>query len=73
MAVKILKKGNLNRVNKKLTFSCENCGCIFTACNTDYKFQYGQGEGWYEIMCPYCRQYVTLNGDDAEEQLKGMN
>lgn len=75
MAIKILKKGNLNRFNKKLTFSCKDCGCIFTACNTDYKIQYSQreGEGWYEITCPYCKNWVTLNDDDAEKQWKGVN
>lgn len=70
-----MKKGNSDRINKKLTFSCENCGCIFTACNTDYKFQCNQygNESWYEIKCPYCRQYVTLNDDDAEKQWQGVN
>lgn len=68
--VVILKQGDLNRLKRTLRFGCQKCGCVFDADQDEYKSQYSQREmcGWYEIKCPCCESWVTLEDKEAQEQ-----
>ena len=68
--VVILKQGNLNRLKRTLRFECKKCGCVFDAEQDEYKSQYSQREmcGWYEIKCPCCEGWVTVDDKEAKRQ-----
>lgn len=63
--MKIIQKGDLNRLKKIKRFECGQCGCIFEAENTEYKYEFSQRDnyGWYEAHCPTCHRTVTLSDD----------
>ncbi len=59
--MKIIKAGNINKVNKTRQFTCPECGCIFEADKDEYVFSmdvYGQPDGYY-VTCPYCNSHYT--------------
>ena len=63
--MKIIKKGlsdvEVERLNRKpRQFTCEVCGCVFEADNTEYKHNYDQYEGdeWWTYDCPNCGRLV---------------
>lgn len=63
--MKILKKGlsdvEVERLNRKIRqFTCDVCGCVFEADNTEYKHNYDQYEGdeWWTCDCPNCGRLV---------------
>lgn len=60
--MKIIQSGDLKRLKKVIRFQCKECGCVFEADCTEYKWQYSQREnvGWYEIKCPTCDNWCTL-------------
>lgn len=61
--MKIIKPGDLSQLYKPITFKCDRCKCVFKADNTEYKHEYSQREDcdWYEIKCPTCGGWVTMN------------
>ena len=63
--MKIIRKGDLNRLKEIRQFECSACGCVFEAERGEYKYDYSQREdyGWYEIQCPTCTRWVTQKAD----------
>lgn len=57
--MEIIKPGNIEQTLKVLTFHCTNCGCVFSANNTEYSYggsQYNQP--YYKHPCPTCSRIV---------------
>ena len=50
----IIKEGNKDRFEKRRYFKCLNCGCLYSATKTEYKYDCDQREGeeWYKCFCP---------------------
>lgn len=62
--MKIIKNGNLDKLKNILTFTCNNCGCVFEADNTEYKqgYDWYNDTAWFIINCPCCERKVILDG-----------
>lgn len=65
--MRIIMHGDKNLLKGIRRFKCKACGCIFEADNTEYKYQYSQREmcSWYEIKCPTCDSWVTINCEEV--------
>lgn len=61
--MKIIKQGDLNKLKRIKRFKCEHCGCVFEADNTEYVHKFSQRENcdWYEIKCPTCGNFASLD------------
>lgn len=61
--MKILKVGDLRRLDKPIRFECKACGCIFEADRSEYRHEFSQREnvGWYECECPTCHKWTSVN------------
>lgn len=71
--IKILRKGDPERLKRTIRFGCKICGCVFEADQDEYKRQYySQREafGGHEIKCPCCGKWVT---QDTSFMLKMMD
>lgn len=67
--MKIIKQGEVKRKLKPLQFECRECGCVFEADNTEYKFSHADlypGELddeeilVYYCLCPTCDSKVYV-------------
>ena len=56
--MKILKKGDANKLKVVKTFDCDFCGCIFEADNIEYKTASNYYEEYNYIKCPFCGRNV---------------
>lgn len=57
--MKIIKKGDLTRVDTTRHFNCKHCGCLFEANRSEYKTQSDFRNGhFYVHQCPTCGQDV---------------
>lgn len=61
--MKIIKKGDLNRMKVIKTFDCNFCGCLFEADKTEYKVGSQYNETYYYAVCPFCGRKV-YKGED---------
>lgn len=62
--MKILKKGNIEKIHKVKRFSCDKCGCEFEVDETEYKladYMLAMYDG-IEATCqfPTCKSNVCL-------------
>lgn len=56
--MKIIKRGNVQKLKKIKTFSCGNCGCVFEADNTEYDVCSQYNEIYCQCKCPCCNKTV---------------
>lgn len=56
--MKIIKSGNIKKLNKIKTFDCNFCGCLFEADNTEYQTGSQYNEIYYYVDCPFCGRKV---------------
>lgn len=54
--MKILKHGNIELIiNKRITFTCPKCNCVFEANNLEYnQKQDCHNDMYYHVSCPEC-------------------
>ncbi len=55
--MRILKKGNADKIIKPLQFTCGNCGCVFEANIMEYRNFYGlvrEKITETTCVCPWC-------------------
>ena len=64
--MKIIKEGNLEKLNKTKRFACEYCGCIFEANITEYKLGVDHNETYAYAKCPTCSN--TANEERMEQR-----
>ena len=50
--MKIIKRGDLNRINKTKRFECNKCGCIFDADEGEYTVGTQYNDTYYASKCP---------------------
>jgi len=51
---RILVPGDLECLEKKKIFSCNECGCVFEASWQDYNYESQYNEDYYWSKCPTC-------------------
>ena len=56
--MKIIKEGNLNKLERIKRFECKECGCIFEAGKDEYKWGSQYNYSYYYCKCPFCHQTV---------------
>ena len=55
--MKIIKEGDLNRLDSTRRFECEHCGAIWEANAAEYRTGRDFRNGWYHVMkCPTCQR-----------------
>lgn len=60
--IRIIKNGNINKINQTREFKCNVCDCVFTADKEDYEVFYSQIHGdWVRINCPFCHHEINEN------------
>ena len=53
--MKIIKQGDLRRLDKTRRFTCRDCGCIWDANQTEYRYESdGRNEDLWICECPTC-------------------
>lgn len=58
--MKVIQHGNPKKNRPDVTFTCENCGCVFIAEYGEYTRHDSQIQGdWYETHCPECKAQTT--------------
>ena len=56
--MEIIQKGDTKRLLKIKRFTCKECGCVFEANKTEYKYGSQYNEGYYYCNCPCCGNKV---------------
>lgn len=56
--MKIIKQGEIRKLNKMETFDCKFCNCIFEADKTEYKIGMQYNQEYLYIKCPFCGHMV---------------
>lgn len=61
--MRIIKKGNIDRLDPTRKFTCYYCGCEFEYKTSELNYQSDQRENdaWYEIDCPTCSKHLILH------------
>lgn len=54
--MKIIVKGDVNRLLKTKRFSCRECGCVFEASKGEYETGTQYNEEYYSCKCPMCKR-----------------
>ena len=52
--MKIIKQGDLKRLDKTKRFNCDACGCIWEANQTEYRHDFFMNEPRITCNCPTC-------------------
>ena len=66
-AVRIVKEGDMGRVEKMRRFGCRACGCVFEASDSEYRVDMGYKNDLYCVcQCPTCGKNVTMAYEDGE-------
>lgn len=64
MAIKIIKPGK--KPDTTLTFTCENCGCVFTATDEDYEEEFTTRNLYMmSAYCPCCHRKICMDIDSV--------
>ena len=50
----IIKKGDLKRLDKTRRFSCDKCGCVWEANQTEYRHENDRHCDLIVCSCPTC-------------------
>lgn len=67
--MKIIKVGDLKRLDTAHRFECEHCGCIWEADRTEYLVQTDYRNGHYYMMqCPTCRRDAVCYPEDEKHE-----
>lgn len=65
--MKIIKAGDLKRINGIKRFTCRACGCIWEADNSEYRTETDFRNGRYFTMrCPTCARETIVHPEDRE-------
>lgn len=63
--MRVIKQGDLARVESLRRFECERCGCVFEASGTEYRTEHDYRNGVYFVMeCPTCHKSVICHPED---------
>lgn len=54
--MKIIKPGDLSRLDTTRRFSCFACGCIWEADDSEYRKQWDKNDELIVCECPNCRR-----------------
>lgn len=69
--MKIIRPGKRKQNHDPQLFGCQQCGCIFTATNKEYKYaDYVENvhDGIYaKCKCPWCKSTVYLYENNKTE------
>ena len=67
--MKIIKAGDIRRIDNTRKFTCKRCGCVFEADRSEYHTQSDFRNGhFYVCMCPTCgRDVLTYPEDDTND------
>lgn len=57
--MRIIKEGDPAKKPKPITFTCENCGCVFEEEDVDYEL-FPQSSTHYLSVCPNCKYGVSV-------------
>ena len=58
--MRIIKEGDLGRLERTRRFACKMCGCVFEAGPSEYRVESDYRNGTYcEHKCPTCGARVT--------------
>lgn len=52
--MKIIKHGDLRRLDKTRRFTCHDCGCIWDANQTEYRHEFDRNSDVWICECPTC-------------------
>lgn len=72
--MKILKEGNIEKINKTKYFLCRNCGCVWTANKDEYKTDTQYNQEYYTCKCPFenCGETgFAISKEVAEKEIEG--
>ena len=61
--MKIIKEGDLKRLDTTRRFECPKCGCIFEANATEYRKEWDMNNTILACECPTCHDYVWRNNE----------
>ena len=65
--MKIIKVGDLNRINGFKRFRCPACTCEWEADNSEYSTGHDWRNGLlFTMNCPTCGRPVTVHPEDQE-------
>lgn len=64
--MKIIKEGDIRRLNTTRRFECPACGCIWLANASEYRREWDLNDAHIVCNCPTCHKYVyrEINQDD---------
>lgn len=71
MAIKILVEGK--KPDTTVTFTCKNCGCVFTATDEDYRtlfYSINTNRSIISTNCPCCDMQINMDIDNEIKEKK---
>ena len=69
--MKIIREGDLSRVQKMQRFACQECGCVWEAGPSEYLVEIDyRNEMYYVSDCPTCGKRTTT-GEKWTERTEG--
>ena len=66
--MRIIREGDLSRLQKMRRFACRECGCVWEAGPSEYRTENGyRNDVYYVSACPTCGMRATTgDGERAE-------
>jgi len=67
--MKIIKPGDLKRLDTARRFACGRCGCEFEADSAEYRTETDFRNGHYYVTaCPTCKRDVVCRPEDERRE-----
>ena len=64
--MKIIKPGDLGRLETVKRFECSKCGCIWEAGPAEYSVRFDRNDIAHLCACPTCNALVRYMGEEGE-------
>lgn len=65
--MKIIKVGDMNRLNTMHRFECERCGCVWEADASEYRIESDYRNGrYYVCKCPTCMRETIMHPEEEK-------
>lgn len=64
--MKIIKEGDVKRLDKTRRFACSDCGCIWEATVFEYRREWDRNETLIACKCPTCKTTVYATPESGD-------
>lgn len=64
--MKVIRHGDLSKINKTMQFTCKRCGCVFNADENECNITFFMNDLAYICDCPDCGHGTYIYGEETK-------